>query len=113
PRRMPLARPLRLRRMKPSTRSVPIDSSLSIVIRKSGAVSSTSAKNRLIPSAPSVGAFDRRVRVFHPDVRCATGEVAVDVAVVDCRDRPLHDLHVLLRNTPSPSPQNGYFMGRV
>ena len=23
------------------------------------------------------------------------------------------DLHVLLRNTPSPSPQNGYFMGRV
>jgi hypothetical protein len=26
---------------------------------------------------------------------------------------PLNDLHVLLRNTPSPSPQYGYFMGRV
>jgi hypothetical protein len=24
-----------------------------------------------------------------------------------------HDLHGLLRNTPSPGPQNGYFMGRV
>src|SRR5204863_304527 len=47
------------------------------------------------------------------DVLRAAVEVAVDVPRVDGRNRPLHRLHVLLRNTPSPSPQNGYSMGRV
>src|SRR6185503_5082169 len=40
----------------------------------------------------------RRDRSLHLDVRCAIGQVALDVVVVEGRDRVPHNLHVLLQH---------------
>jgi hypothetical protein len=47
------------------------------------------------------------------DLGVAQIQQCFQILAVDRVDSPANDLHVLLRNTPSPGPQNGYFMGRV
>jgi hypothetical protein len=49
---------------------------------------------------PPVDALDRRDRGLQLNVLCTAGEVAVDVAVIHCRNRALDNLHILLRHRP-------------
>jgi hypothetical protein len=80
------------------TRSSPISSRRSIPRRNSRPVSRTSAKNRRIPSGALVGPLERGRWRHQLDVLGAAGEITVDVAGVDRRDRLLDDIHVVLRH---------------
>lgn len=96
----PLARPVAVTHTKARTRCGVIDSRRSISIRKSGAVSWMSAKNRRMAFAPFVEALDGGHGRLQLDVLRTTGEIVVDVSFIDRRNGSLDDLYVLLRHRP-------------
>ena len=109
----PLARPVPVTRMKARTRFGAIESKRSNLDPEVGTRVLDVGEEPPNCVRAFVHPLDGRERRSHLDVLCAAGEVAIDVSIIDRGDRSLDNLHVLVRNTPSPALRMGDFMCRV
>src|SRR5688572_10526555 len=95
---MPLARPVAVTRMRAKTRFAPTAS------RRSMVIVGTSVGDVREEAADAFATVVRTSNVGYRgnqlDVLRAAGEVPVDIPLVDRRDGPLDQLHVLLRHRP-------------